>query len=163
ANTPAPTSALTERTLRRRATWDSHAEAATYLRARAPYDSWDRDVFAAWMDTGVTEQGGQFALSCPPWVEASVFAETGGSTAADDVERVRVPTWIARATGDRGMRSTCPDTLAGQIPGTRETVIDGSGHFLPLEDVALVERLVGEALDHVAAVGRSALASEAAP
>jgi len=139
-------SPLIERTRRRRASWDSREAAAEYLRQRAPYDSWDRSVFDAWVDTGLTDSGtGDIELSCPPWVEASVFAETAGSGAAADLADLRIPTWIARATGDRGMRSTCDPSVAQRIPGAREVVVERSGHFLPLEDIGLVVRLIHEA------------------
>ncbi|MCA9846418.1 MAG: alpha/beta hydrolase [Dehalococcoidia bacterium] len=145
-----PPSALVERTLRRRARWSSRAEAGRYLRARPPYDSWDAEVFAGWLDSGViaTDDGG-VELSCPPWVEASVFTETRGSTAAQDLAHVSCPTWIARATGDRGLRSTCPPQVAQTIPTASETVIEGSGHFLPLENVGVVVTLLNAALDHM--------------
>jgi pimeloyl-ACP methyl ester carboxylesterase len=126
--------------------WGSRPEATEYLRARAPYDSWDPTVFAGWAQTGLIDStDGGAELSCPPWVEASVFAETRGSRAAADLARIHVPTWVARATGDRGMRSTCGPDVARAIAGARETVVEGSGHFLPLEDIPLVVRLLNEA------------------
>jgi len=143
-------SPLVERTLKRRARWASRAEAGEYLHARSPYDSWDPEVFASWLDTGVIATAdGAVELSCPPWVEASVFTETRGSTAAQDLARLRCPAWIARATGDRGLRSTCPPQVAQAIPTAYETVIEGSGHFMPLEDVGVVVTLLNAALDHV--------------
>lgn len=143
-------SPLVERTLKRRAHWSSRVEAGAYLRGRPPYDSWDAEVFAGWLDSGVTENDdGTVELSCPPWVEASVFSETRGSTAGQDLAQLRCPVWVARATGDRGLRSTCPPQVTQAIPTAYETVIQGSGHFMPLEDVGLVVTLVDAALDHV--------------
>ncbi len=139
-------SPLIERTLRRRMRWDSRDKAAEYLRARAPYDSWDSAVFTAWVETGLTASAdGCSELSCPPWVEASVFEETRGSGATADLAQIRVPTWIARATGDRGMRSTCGPEVAHAIAGAHEVIVEGSGHFLPMEDIPLVVRLIDEA------------------
>lgn len=146
---PAGPSALTARTLRRRAVWPSRAEAGEYLRARAPYDSWDGAVFGSWMETAVVETAEGVELSCPPWVEASVFSETGGSTAFDDLPELRCPVRFARATGERGMRSTCPPEAPAAVSGSIDTVIQGSGHFLPLEQPDLVARLIAEALTHL--------------
>ena len=143
-------SPLVERTLGRRARWSSRAEAGRYLRVRSPYDSWDAEVFAGWLDSGViATDDGDSELSCPPWVEKVLSTETRGSTAALDLAQLNCPVWIARATGDRGLRSTCPPQVAQIIPTAYETVIEGSGHFLPLENVGVVVTLLNAALDHM--------------
>lgn len=138
---------LVERTRHRRSRWPSQRAAADYLRARPPYDSWDSDVFEGWIDTGVVMAAGSEAeLACPPWVEASVFAETTRSTARDDLGLVAARTTVVRATGVRGMPSTCDPSVAAEVSNAREVVVEGSGHFLPLEDVDLVVQVVATAL-----------------
>jgi lipase len=139
-------SGLVERTRRRRNNWTTRAEAATYLRARPPYDSWDPDVFDGWISTGIVGSDAGVELACPPSVEASVFAETRQSTARDDLGQLVAPTTVVRATGSRGMPSTCEPSVAQRINLAREVVVEGSGHFLPLEDVELVVRVVADAL-----------------
>ena len=139
-------SGLVERTRRRRNSWTTRAEAAAYLRARPPYDSWDPDVFDGWIETGIVAADAGVELACPPSVEASVFAETRHSTAREDLGLVVAPTMVVRATGARGMPSTCEPSVARRINLARELVVEGSGHFLPLEDVELVVRVVADAL-----------------
>lgn len=137
---------LVERTRRRRSRWPSRPVAAAYLRTRAPYDSWNSEVFEGWIDTGVAAAGPEVELACPPWVEASVFVETRRSTARDDLGLVMAPTTVVRATGSRGMPSTCDPSVAAHVNGAHEIVVEGSGHFLPLEDVDLVAQVVMTAL-----------------
>ena len=45
------------------------------------------------METAVVTGEQDVELSCTPWVEASVFTETHGSTAYADLKRVHCPTW----------------------------------------------------------------------
>lgn len=148
-STPGASSAMVERALRRRARWESRAEAASYLRSRDAYASWDEEVFAGWCETGLRENAGGVELSCPPWVEASMFAETRNSTAFTSLARLQCPVWLARASGEAGMRSTCPPTAASRVPLAFETVVAAAGHFLPLERVDFVVGLVTEALAYV--------------
>lgn len=145
----APVSPLVERTLKRRAHWPSRQEAGEYLRSRAPYDSWDAEVFAAWTETGLVEAEGGVELSCPPWAEAAVFGGTRESRAGQVLGDVECPVWILRATGERGMRSTTSPEVAPKLRTESETVVEGSGHFLPLERVDLVVDTVDAALEHV--------------
>lgn len=135
---PSAMSPLVERTLGRRAVWSDRAEAAAYLRERAPYSSWNDAVYEGWAETGFIEIDGDTHLSCSPEVEASVFVETTGSSAYSLLPDVDCPTWIVRATGDRGMPSTCPPSALDRLSDGTEFIVEGSGHFLPLERPDLV-------------------------
>lgn len=139
-------SALVGITEKRRNHWSTRTEGAAYLRERAPYDSWDAEVYAGWTKAGFMGIVDGVELSCPPWVEASVFRESHSSRAWERLPELRCPVWVLRATGEQGMRSTTAPETAGRIPGAREVVVEGSGHFLPLERPALVAEVVREAL-----------------
>lgn len=137
---------LIARTERRRWQWPSHAEACAYLRARSPYDGWDRAVFEAWTDTALANVGAGVELSCPPWVEASVFAEARGSRAVAKLPNLRCPVWLGRGTGTRGMPSTTSASMAMRIPRVAERIAEGDGHFAPLERVNWTVEVVAEAV-----------------
>jgi len=169
-------SSLVERTERRRAHWPSRAEADRYLRARAPYDAWDPEVWGGFVETGLTPAPaadpaaaappaadppaadgaeppgpeGPVELACPPWAEVSVFREAPRSRAWETLPLLEQPVWVLRATGDRGMPSTCAPETAARLRHPREVVEEGSGHFLPLERPGVVVDLVREALRETA-------------
>ena len=152
---------LVGRTERRRAHWPNRAEADIYLRSRAPYDAWADEVWAGFVETGLTAdhdppgesgRGGEVpevsavTLSCPPWAEVSVFKEAPGSRAWETLPELRQPVWVLRATGAVGMPSTCAPETAQRLRHPHEVVVEGSGHFLPLEQPDVVVRLVRDAL-----------------
>lgn len=137
---------LVERTNRRRWQWRDRAEAGEYLRARSPYDSWDPAVFASWLETGLRDVDEGVELSCPPWVEASVFVEASDSRAWEELEDLRCPVWVGRGTGMRGLPSTTSPGAAKRIPHAVERVSDGDGHFVPLERVDWTVGLIEEAV-----------------
>jgi len=141
---------LIERTLRRRYSWSSREEAAEYIRARQPYDAWDAAVFASFIDTGIVPAAaGGVELACPPEIEASVFKEAVGSRAWERLPAVACPTWIGRGAGDRGMPSTTSPLALAQLKHGTELVVDGPGHFAPLEDVAWTVGIVRSACQAV--------------
>lgn len=138
---------LVERTNRRRWQWPSREDAGAYLRARSPYDSWDSDVFVSWLETGLHEASDGVELSCPPWVEASVFMEARDSRAWEELPELRCPVWLGRGTGVRGLPSTTSPETAARIPRVvHELVAEGDGHFIPLEQIEWTVGLVEEAV-----------------
>lgn len=140
---------LIGRTERRRSQWDTRRQAVDYLRARSPYDSWDEATFIAWTDTGLRETAEGVTLSCPPWVEASVFAEASGSRAWEELGRLQCPVWIGRGTGIRGLPSTTAPEAVTRIPLAFERVALGDGHFVPLERVEWTVGLLDEAVEYL--------------
>lgn len=144
-----PKSGLVERTERRRWRWGGRAEAVDYIRARSPYDSWDEDTFRSWCETGLRDTPEGAELSCPPWVEASVFAEATGSRAWDELGRLQCPVWIGRGTGVRGLPSTTAPDAVTRIPLASERVAPGDGHFVPLERVEWTVGLLDEAVQYI--------------
>lgn len=148
---PSEASPLMERTLRRRSSWPTLAEAEAYFGAREPYTLFAKGVYEGWMATGLTQQGDEWQLSCPPSAEASVYANTQTSRAFESLPNLNCPVLLFRATGSRGMRSTCPDNIARAIPNCTDFLIPGSGHFLPLEYPDMVVALVEMALDRASA------------
>ena len=98
------------------------------------------------MQTGFRDNAEGAALSCPGWVEASAFREAGDSQAWEKLAQLRCPVWVHRGNGNRGMPSITSAEVAERIPDARDIVVDGSGHFLPLEHPELVAEIVREAL-----------------
>ena len=143
---------LVARSLRRRPEWPTRDEAAAYLRARSPYDSWHPDAFAGFVDAGLRERDGQngmVELACPREVEAAVFTGASGALLWENLAKVRCPVWIGRGDGDRGMPSTTSPEAATRPALAFDRVAEGAGHFAPLERPDWVVGLVHEALDYL--------------
>ncbi len=138
---------LVERTIKRRSHWESREQAAAYLRARVPYDSWSEEVYRAWAETAFQEIEGGATLSTPPWAEAATFEGARTSPVFDHLSSIRCPTWVLRGATDRGLPSTTAPEVASVIPDARERIVEGAGHFLPQERPDLVAEALLEALE----------------
>jgi pimeloyl-ACP methyl ester carboxylesterase len=164
---PAPgagQSGLLTATLRRQRSWPGRALAEEHLAARSPYRYWDREVLAGYFATGLTQAGdGSCTLSCPPEIEASVYTEAPASQAWSRLPDISCPAWILRAAGNQGMPSTASPSIAQVTRQGVDRLADGpSGHFLPMEQPALVAAFIREMMTGLPAALPPAPAAPAA-
>jgi pimeloyl-ACP methyl ester carboxylesterase len=137
-------------TLRRSHTWPSKALAEQHLATRSPYRYWDREVLAGFFATGLTRtEDGGCTLSCPPEIEASMYAEAGESRAWSRLPHVSCPVWVLRASGDQGMASTASPLIAQVARDGVDRLVAGSGHFVPMEQPGLIAAFVREMLSEL--------------
>jgi lipase len=135
-------------TLRRSHSWPSQDLAEQHLASRSPYRYWDREVLAGYFATGLTRtQDGGCTLSCPPEIEASIYAEAGASQAWwSRLSQINCPVWVLRAAGDQGMPSTASPLIAQVVRDGVDRLVEGSGHFVSMEQPGLVAAFVREML-----------------
>lgn len=134
-------------TLRRRHSWPDQALAEQHLASRSPYRYWDREVLAGYFATGLTRtETGGCTLACPPEVEASIYAEAGASHAWSRLPQLTCPVWVLRAAGDQGMPSTASPLIADVAKNGVDRLVEGSGHFVSMEQPGLVADFIREML-----------------
>jgi pimeloyl-ACP methyl ester carboxylesterase len=154
---PAPgpdQNALLKTTLRRSHSWPDRAQAERHLASRSPYRYWDPEVLAGYFATGLTRtEGGGCTLSCPPEVEASIYAEASASQAWSRLPQVGCPIWVLRAAGDQGMPSTASPLIAQIARNGVDKLVEGSGHFVSMEHPGLVAAFVRDMLTDVGYAG----------
>ena len=140
-------SAMVATTLRRTHSWPNQTAAEQHLASRSPYRYWDREVLAEYFATGLTHtKDGPCTLSCTPEIEAAIYAETGSSQAWSQLSQINCPIWVLRATGDQGMASTVSPLITQIAPDIVERLVDGSGHFVSMEQPGLVATFIREML-----------------
>jgi len=134
---------------RRRSEWSSPDEMFERFRTRAPFEAWDEAVLRDYCGHGLTRSEGGYELSCTPRYESMVW---GGRSLRvyEAMAAVQVPVHIARAEPRR--ESDPPGRTPSQAwPGLHryfesasDELIEGCGHFFPLEQPALTARLISE-------------------
>lgn len=58
----------------RRTHWPSRVEVKNYLQERGVFRSWHAEALEHYIEHGTEEQGGQWTLRCPSWLEARIFS-----------------------------------------------------------------------------------------
>ncbi len=119
-------------TLKRKAIWPGRAAANAAWRHKPLFAPWREAAFRLYLAYGLTDVGdGTVALSCPPEVEAHIFATTGSMDVQEYAPRVAAPVLFTRA-----LRGFFPNELFERLPSlfpAGEGAALDAGHMLPLE------------------------------
>lgn len=123
---------LVAQTKRRRAVWNSRAEAREAWRDKPLFAAWREQGFELYLAEGLGDAAdGQVALKCDPTVEGHIFATTGSLDVLDFAPKVDVPVYLVHAA-----KGYFPEAffrgLVGLFPDARFSQLQG-GHMLPLE------------------------------
>ncbi len=138
--------------LRRRNQWKSPEEMFERFRTRPPFAAWRPEVLRDYCEFGVLGQVGEYALACPPRVEAAIYASAKAPEADPypAISSIALPVTVMRAgrvrSGgglDLAASPTAPD-LAGRFLRGRDIVLEGRSHYIPMEAPELVaEEIAG--------------------
>jgi pimeloyl-ACP methyl ester carboxylesterase len=136
----------THPTSKRRNHWRDWQEMFERFEHRVPFSVWDRRVLEDYCRHGITpaEDGEGYVLSCPPYVEASIYVGSAATDIFGHVERVNIPVTVLRARPrdpDRDAMdfSSSPtfEDLAARFPRGRDVHLAKLTHFIPMQDPAL--------------------------
>ncbi len=127
---------LVEGALRRRMVFDDRADMLARFVEKPPFDSWDARVLADYVEHGSRDEPGEGRiLKCPGELEAEMYRQGprhGGYDALPDIDAEVL------VVGTDSASSPFPvewwQHLAERIPHARFEVIEGHGHFAPMED-----------------------------
>jgi pimeloyl-ACP methyl ester carboxylesterase len=137
---------LSEGALRRRERFPSKDDAYANFAAKQPFSALHPDALRAYVDWGFDDQpDGSVRLKCHREDEAAVYRMAAAHDAFVHLGDVACPVTLA-CGGDSD--TITPAVLAMQsepLPAARIEVLDGVGHFGPLEDPARVAASVRRA------------------
>jgi pimeloyl-ACP methyl ester carboxylesterase len=134
--TPAPdTNGLAAAARRRRNAWPSVAAAYEAYASKPPLDVLDPEALHAYIDYGLRDRGdGVFELKCRPEVEARTFAMGASNGVYDRLDAVRAPSRVVCGGGSTDITPEFGSKIASRLPHGSFEVMDGCGHFGPLQD-----------------------------
>jgi pimeloyl-ACP methyl ester carboxylesterase len=134
---------LAERARRRRDRFPSRGDAYQNFRSKPPFSRLSEEALRAYVDHGFADgDGGSVVLRCRPEVEAEIYL---GAVEEDRFRRlaeVECPVTVACGAETDAIRPEVGHQLAAALPRGRFVVLDGLGHFGPLEDPPAVAAAV---------------------
>lgn len=136
--------------LRRRDTFPSAEDALVNFASKPPLSALHPAALEAYVRHGFEHrEDGSITLRCRPEVEAATYRMGSRHAAWSHLGEVRCEVVVA-AGGDGGPPAQLAPGIAGELPHGRLEVVDGLGHFGPLQDpdaaAASVLRLVDGAV-----------------
>jgi pimeloyl-ACP methyl ester carboxylesterase len=134
---PQPDGPLAVGARKRRAVWESKEEARRSFGARPPFDVLHPDALATYVEHGLGErEDGTFELKCRPDDEAAVYTMQFTHRTYADLAIVACPVLVACGAQTDAIVPKLGQKLVDRLPAGRLEVMDGLGHFGPLEDPA---------------------------
>jgi len=123
---------MVEGARKRRAHWESRAEARARWAEKPLFEDWLPNVLDAYVAEGLRDDAeGGVSLKCTPEVEAAVFAASFASDTWGAASRVRIPTLVLRALqGD--FPPEIFQALAVHMSTARIQDVE-AGHLMPME------------------------------
>jgi pimeloyl-ACP methyl ester carboxylesterase len=143
--------------LRRRALFGSRGEAYEKS-SKAPFDRFDPDVLAAYLDNGFVPAVGGIRLRCRREHEAQIYAHGLAHDAFAKLDTISRPVALACGALTDAVGPDFLAALAGRLEDSTTVVMPGLGHFGPLEDPGTVASSVRLALSE--GEGRSVRGSD---
>ncbi|MBT3608744.1 MAG: alpha/beta hydrolase [Gammaproteobacteria bacterium] len=132
---------------RRRGQFSTVADMHDRYAERAPYATWDRQVFADYCEHGLvpSSTGEGLELACPPKVEASVYMADFDENIYPLIASINTPVVVLRANPrdetsqemDFSASPTWPE-LAHQFQNGQDVLLPELTHFIAMQDPGLV-------------------------
>lgn len=135
---------------RRRSHWGSPQAFYERLHAHHPFSRWEPAALRAYCEHGLlpSPAGHDYVLACPPAVEADIYRAATEHSPYDAVASVGIPVTVVRGhpfqlnPAENLTASPTSPALAAAFPDGRDVHLVDHSHFIPMEDPALVARLI---------------------
>lgn len=131
---PDPERDLAQRTLRRRVSFTSRADARAQFASRGPFASLDPAALDAYTNYGFVEQpDGSVTLRCTPEDEAEVYIMASAHDGFSHLQDVKCRTVIAHGSQSRSFTKDHMMAVQARLSDSSFEEWEGLGHFGPLE------------------------------
>jgi pimeloyl-ACP methyl ester carboxylesterase len=140
---------------RRKNSWQSAEQMYQRFRDRPPFDTWQDRVLRDYCDYALRAAADEsvLQLACDPLHEAAIYlSHRGNEVIYELLPDLQLPVTILRAPpdfdnlGNFAASPTWPG-LVDYLPMAREFYFPDMSHFIPMENPALVARIILEALE----------------
>ncbi|MEO6121480.1 MAG: alpha/beta hydrolase [Acidimicrobiales bacterium] len=144
---PNPDHPMVTRAAARRDDFASRAAALATYGAKPPFSSVDPAALAVYVEYGFADApDGTVRLRCRPADEAAVFTYGLSHPVFGDLAKVVAPVTLAVGGSSTAVSVETMALWADRLPHGRVEVLEGLGHFAPLEDPRRVAASVAAAL-----------------
>jgi len=140
---------LVQSATRRRPSFSSREEALENFASKDVFSGWDRRALEAYVRGGLRPNGDRWELSCPPAYEAAFFAAAPLHGAWDRLGEVRAPVLVVAGRDSDSHPAEFADAQAARFRNGELEVVEGSGHFLPMEQPGRVADIIAQVISSI--------------
>jgi pimeloyl-ACP methyl ester carboxylesterase len=134
---------MAARTRNRRLVWSSRDEMYASYRHRPPYETWTETALRTYVTYGSFDRpDGEVELWCPGRIEAQIYENAGRVSAFEALRKVDVPVLVVRGEHSDSFHADRAQRALNCLPAGRLVTIDGTSHYIPMEEPRRVAQLV---------------------
>ena len=134
---------------RRRPEFPTSAAALEHFASKVVFGRWDRRALEAYVECGLVAEGDRLVLACPPEYEGAFFAAGGAHGAWDRLGEVAVPVRVVAGRDSDSHPAEFAAEQADRLPVATLEIVEGSGHFLPMEQPARLAAIVAHTIESI--------------
>lgn len=134
---------------RRRPSFSSREEALENFASKEVFHRWDRRALEAYVTCGLRPDGDRWVLACPPEYEAAFFSAAPLHGAWDRLGEVMAPVHVVAGRDSDSHPAEFAEAQAARLGSGTLEIVEGSGHFLPMEQPGRVAGIVGQVISSI--------------
>jgi pimeloyl-ACP methyl ester carboxylesterase len=125
---------LASKSIKRRNSWDSAADAEAYLRSKKMFQQWDDESIQLYIQYGMTRAiDSCLTLSCPPENEAGLFVGGGEFDPWPLLPAIACPVLVVEGETSENRLFIDLKKAAASFPNGEYAEIKNAGHLIPME------------------------------
>ncbi len=138
---------MSEGARRRRAVFDSPADAFTHYRARSLFELWPDEALRLYVEHGTFQrEDGRLQLKCPGEIEGEIFANSASLDIWESLPRIKAPVLVIRGQHTEDFLGLIAESVAARIPNGRLETVPDAGHLAPMERPDAIAGLIRDFL-----------------
>ncbi|NNC91222.1 MAG: alpha/beta hydrolase [Acidimicrobiia bacterium] len=142
---------LVQSALRRRPSFATREEALANFASKAVFSAWDARALEAYVNCGLQAAGDEWVLACPPEYEAAIFAAAPLHGAWDRLGEIMTPVLVVAGADSDSHPAEFADAQASRLGNGTLEIVEGSGHFLPMEQPGRVAEIINQTIESISA------------
>lgn len=139
---------MSDTALRRRMQFESRSEAVEHFRGRGAFEGWDEAALEGYVRCGLVGEG-PVTLACDPEVEADIYRGSRDHDTWERLGQIEIPVLVMSGEHSTTISPRMARDQADQFPRAGLEVVEGAGHFLPMEMPGLVAERVQRMVEAV--------------
>ncbi len=140
---------MVEAAKRRRRSFASPGAALANFASKAVFGGWDGRALEAYVNCGLRPDGDHWVLACQPEYEAAFFAASPLHGAWDRLGEVAPPVHVVAGRDSDTHPAEFADAQTGRLGNGTLEIVEGSGHFLPMEQPGRVAAIIGQVISSI--------------
>jgi pimeloyl-ACP methyl ester carboxylesterase len=134
---------MSEGARRRRAVFESAADAFDHYRSRSLFERWPDEALRLCVEHGTFQrEDGRLQLKCPGEIEGEIFANSGSLDIWEVLTRIEAPVLVIRGEHTEDFLGMVAASVAERVPNGRLETVPDAGHLAPMERPDAVADLI---------------------